>query len=127
MENENTQIVKPPKGLSFLMYLFLMVLVWCFLMLYDATESLSNGILMGHDTMVAVSAFLIDIFMYVYGVVAIYKTLQRKTINSINSKRSHLGWQIDHQTLGLEQIKEEEPFKNSSHAKVKLRCHSHRT
>ena len=79
MENENTQIVKPPKGLSFLMYLFLMVLVWCFLMLYDATESLSNGILMGHDTMVAVSAFLIDIFMYVYGVVAIYKTLQRKS------------------------------------------------
>lgn len=71
MENENTQIVKPPKGLSFLMYLFLMVLVWCFLMLYDATESLSNGILMGHDTMVTVSAFLIDIFMYVYGVVAI--------------------------------------------------------
>ena len=79
MENENTQIVKPPKGLSFLMYLFLMILVWCLFAQYDAIESLSEQILMGYDTIVVVSSFLIDIFMYVYGVVAIYKTLQRKS------------------------------------------------
>ena len=79
MENEKTQIVKPPIGLSILMYLFLMVLVWCLFEHYDAIDSLSEQILMGYDTIVVVSAFLIDIFMYVYGVIAIYKTLQRKS------------------------------------------------
>ena len=61
MENENTQIVKPSKGLSFLMYLFLMILVWCLFAHYDATDSVSEQILMGYDTIVVVSAFLIDI------------------------------------------------------------------
>ena len=56
MENENTQIVKPPIGLSILMYLFLMVLVWCLFEHYDAIDSLSEQILMGYDTIVVVSA-----------------------------------------------------------------------
>ena len=72
MENVNTQIVNPSIGLSILMYLFLMVLVKCFFAQYDAIDSLSEQILMGYDTIVVVSSFLIDIFMYVYGVVAIY-------------------------------------------------------
>lgn len=103
MENENTQIVKPSIGLSILMYLFLMVLVWCLFEHYDAIDSLSEQILMGYDTIVVVSAFLIDIFMYVYGVIAIYKTLQRKSygIGMLKMAVFYLALQHTFRSLGL--------------------------
>ena len=103
MEKENTHIVKPSKGLSFLMYLFLMVLVWCFLVQYYATDSLSEQIQMCYHTTVVISAFLIDIFMYVYGVVAIYKTLQRKSygIGMLKMAVFYLALQHTFRSLGL--------------------------